>query len=95
MSTVIVGTTAVERATFRDADGALADPDTVVAAVKKPDESVTSVGLTVTQIGTGIYDVGVPTDDAGLWYLKVTGTGPGSFAKVLEARICVVRSSVA
>ncbi len=101
MSTVIVGTTAVERAYFYDHNGAPADPDTIVAVVKKPDGTggftVTSSGITITQIGTGVYDVAVdtgPASAAGIWYLEVTGTGTIA-NKVLESRICVVRSSVA
>lgn len=94
MPRVIVGTTDVTRATYRDRDGDLVNPDSVVAVVKRPDDSVGSTGVVITSVSTGIRDVDVATDQIGMWYLEVTATG-NIAAKVLEKTICVAASSVA
>ena len=94
MSKVIVGSTDVTRATYKDSDGELIDPDVVVGWVKRPDQTVTQTGVTVTNIATGIYDVTVDADQIGLWYLEITAP-TGDENKVLEKTICVVASSVA
>jgi len=94
MSKVIVSTTDVTRVTYRDRDGDLADPDTVVAIVKRPNATVGSAGVTITTVSTGVRDIDVATDQIGIWYLEITATG-NIAAKVLEKTICVVASSVA
>jgi hypothetical protein len=94
MAKVIVGSTSSTRATYRNRDGGLENPDTIVAWVKKPDQTITAGGITITNVSTGVYDVDVDHDDAGIWYLEVTATGT-IVNKVLETTICVVWSSVA
>ena len=94
MSKVIVSTTDVTRVTYRDRAGDLANPDAIVAIVKRPDNTVGSAGVTITSVSTGIRDVDVATDQIGIWYLEVTATG-NIANKVLEKQICVVASSVA
>ena len=94
MSKAIVGSTDVTRVTYRDRSGALVNPDTVVAWVKLPDDTVTQTGVTVTDVSTGIRDIDVDLSVAGIWYLEVTATGTIA-NKVLEKTICVVASSVA
>lgn len=91
---VIVGSTDVTRVTYRDADGDLIDPGSVVAWVKKPDNTVTATGIVVTNVSVGIWTVVVPVDQAGLWFLEITAAG-GVSPQVLEKRICAVWSSVA
>jgi len=92
MSKIIVGTTDTSRVEFRDINGALADPTTVTAEVKKPDGSVTSAPITIVNSAVGVYDFYVATDAAGMWYLVITGSG-NDVDKVFEKTICVVRSS--
>lgn len=60
-------------ATFRDEDGELADPDTVVLTVLKPDGMATTVeaGSTVTGIWTGE----ISPDAHGTWRYRFAGTG--------------------
>ena len=94
MSKVIVSTTDVTRVTYKNRAGQLTNPDTVVAIVKRPDNTVSSTGVTITAVSTGVRDVDVATDQIGIWYLEITATGSIA-AKVLEKTICVVASSVA
>lgn len=92
-SKAIVGATDVTRVTYRDSSDAVTDPGSVVAWVKKPDQTVAQI-LTITNVSTGIYDVAVPLDQPGIWYLEVTATGVIT-PTVVEKRICAVSSSVA
>ncbi len=82
------------RITYRDRSAALIDPDAVAAWVKRPDNIVTQVGVTVTNVSTGVRDIDVDLSQPGIWYLEVTATGTIS-NKVLEKTICAVASSVA
>ena len=94
MAKVIVGGTDITRATYKNTAGSLTDPTSVVGWVKKPDGTVTDTGIIIDNPSVGIYDVAVPIDQAGLWFLEITATGVIE-TSVLEKRICAVWSSVA
>lgn len=53
-----VGQTLTDQATFKNADGVLYDPTSVVVEVRNPDGSLTYP--TVTQVSTGIYRTNIP-----------------------------------
>lgn len=91
MTTVISGSVVEKEATFRDTDGALANPNTVTATAKKPDDT-TEAG-TVINTGTGTYDILFDTDQAGLWYYRIVGEG-NSTDVIVEGSFCVKASSV-
>ena len=93
MSKVIVGSTDVTRVTYRDRAGTLTSPDAIAAWVKRPDGTVTQVGVTVTNVSTGIRDVDVVISQQGIWYLEVTATGTIA-PLVSEKTICAVAPSV-
>jgi len=89
MSKIIIGETDISQVSFRNpSTGQLFDPSSVDGIVKKPDGSITAVPVTVTKLETGVYNIEVATDAAGLWYLTITGD-----SKKFEKTICVVRSS--
>lgn len=59
--------------TFRNRDGALADPTTVVCKVLSPAGATTTP--TVTQDGTGLYHTEVTLTEEGTWSYRFEGTG--------------------
>jgi uncharacterized protein YfaS (alpha-2-macroglobulin family) len=79
---------------FRDFNGVLADPTTVMVKIRKPDGSiVTKPYPTDTEIvkdSTGIYHVDLSTDMAGQWTIRWEGTGTVKAA--IEQRFTVRRS---
>ena len=95
MSKAIVGSADVTRITYRNASGVATEPDAVVAFAKRPDDTVSAAGITITNVSTGVRDIEVTLGDIGLWYLEVTGTGASIVDDVFEKMICVVASSVA
>lgn len=71
--------------------GALVDPTTVTADTF--DGSATSVNYTIsdpelTKLSTGIYELEVPLDIAGLFTVRFTGAG-GGYDGVQELRVLV------
>ena len=58
--------------TFRDAQGALADPDDVTALVQAPDGTQSTP--TPTSTTTGIWTTTGPTTVAGLYFAEIVGT---------------------
>lgn len=65
------------RATFRDVDGNLADPDTVSVYIKSPDGPVEDVTADAVASGTGEWYVDYDTTGAesGVWHYRFVGTG--------------------
>ena len=58
---------------FTDADGALADPTTVVVTVQAPDGTQTTPSTTKEAVGR--YSATVEPDQAGVWAYRWVGTG--------------------
>ena len=73
-----IGKQVTVSATFRAAAtppavGALTDPTTVVAKVRKPDGTVTA--LTVAHPSLGVFTATVTIDQSGAWTFRFEGTG--------------------
>lgn len=85
-----VGETFVPQATFRDADEALYDPTSVTAETRSPSGAVNAV--TVDFISLGIYQVTLPLDEAGVWRVQFTGTGPDGQIVIGHITVCAVAS---
>jgi hypothetical protein len=65
--------------TFRDIDGAIADPTGIVAKYESPAEAETTKtygsDAEVVKSATGKYYIDVTLSSAGTWYLRWNGTG--------------------
>ena len=81
-----VGETFVPQAAFRDADENLYDPTTVTAEARSPSGDVTAV--TVDFISLGIYQAPVDLDEAGVWRVQFTGTGPDDQVVIGHITVC-------
>ena len=70
------GETMRETATITDENGDLADPDTVVISIKKPDGTldITDAAMTKSATGTYYYDYTIASD-TGFYYASVKATG--------------------
>jgi hypothetical protein len=79
MNTYHVGTEVRVTGTFKDADGAVANPTTISLVVRDPsgNEATYTYGGagTITKGSTGIYHQGITTDEEGVWVYQWTGTG--------------------
>jgi hypothetical protein len=77
-----IGTAVTLTATFRNDDGALADPTAVTITVKKP-SGTTDVytGGALTHPSTGVYEVVVTPTESGNWRWKAVGTGAVTVAE--------------
>lgn len=71
--TIIAGSNAIVTATFRDANGDLANPSAVTAVVQAPDGTQTTP--TPTSSTLGIWTTVIPTDQAGYWFWQISGAG--------------------
>jgi hypothetical protein len=80
-----VGDTYPLAVTVRDADGALADPDTRTLSVRKPNgvllDSATAEALIV-HPGTGLFTADVPLALAGMYVIAFSATEPDQYAEV-------------
>lgn len=92
MADLVVTTRVRLVATFRDEDGQLANPTTVVWSVRKPDGTLVDPAPTGTNPSTGIYHLVLTLDAPGRWKVEVQGAGAvivaGDF--VVNARLSVV-----
>jgi hypothetical protein len=72
------------RGTFKDANGDLQDPSTVVAKIKSPSGGITTytygVDINLVRISQGIYSVSVSIGISGLWAYRFQSTGTGQTA---------------
>lgn len=68
-----IGDTVQLTGTFTDANGALADPTTVVCRLLKPDG--TTATLTATKQSTGVYTATATIDQDGTHWFRFTGSG--------------------
>lgn len=72
------------RAVFRDVDGELIDPETVVCKVKAPDDIEAAyqfgVDAGVIRESEGVYEFWVETDQAGMYTYRWKGSGAESVA---------------
>lgn len=78
--------------TFRDEEGAVADPDTVKLYLRKlrTDDFVTytfGTGLTIEQVSEGVYKAYIPLDVPETWLIGWEGTG--TIAEYEEAEFYV------
>lgn len=80
---VAVGTAITVTATFKDANGILTDPTTVVCKAEDPLKAVTNP--TTTQVSTGVYSASFIINSPGEWNVRFEGTGALTAAE--EARI--------
>jgi hypothetical protein len=84
MANFMIGTAIKLIATFKDSDGALANPATVTFKVLDPDGNVDSyvygTDEELAQDSTGIYSLTLEPDAAGPFYWRVEGTGAVSVA---------------
>lgn len=85
-----VGATHTGVARFQDADGAAYNPDTVTAVVTDPSGAETTP--TPVQLAVGRWATTFLLDQAGFWFLEVTGTGPGDEVVVLRETVCAARN---
>jgi hypothetical protein len=92
MSTHWIGDTVEKEAVFRDTDGGLANPDTVLGNAKKPSGASVAASLIVNP-SLGVFDVLYDADQSGIWYFRIKGEGNGVNA-VVEGSFCVRESSV-
>lgn len=64
---------------FRNLDGTLADPSTVVAKYRNGTGAVTTKtygsDAEVVRDATGLYHIDISPDAAGTWYYRFAGTG--------------------
>lgn len=79
-------------ATFTDADtDSPADPDTVTFTLKNPNGSLSTfvfgTASEVTKVSTGTYLCGAIVNQAGVYFVKVSGTG--AIAKSVEIQFRV------
>jgi hypothetical protein len=72
-ATVDIGDRKYLQSTFKDVDGVLTDPTTVVCRILPPDGTETS-GTPVTA-STGIWRTPITFDDDGFWQIRIEGTG--------------------
>lgn len=76
-------------ATFKDGDGVLTDPSSVVFKVITPDGQTTSYTVgsdpEATKVSTGVYRLRIEVNQEGIWYYRaeglgtIKGAGEGSF----------------
>lgn len=66
-------------ATFINDTGALVDPDTITAKIKKPDLTITTlvygVDAALVKDSVGIYHVLIDLTQSGNWFYRFIGTG--------------------
>lgn len=86
-----IGHTVEATATFRDRDKVLFSPANVEAMVKTPTGVVS--GPAPSELSEGIFLVQIPTDESGVWYLRVEGTD-GPVVRAEETSFCVKPTSV-
>ena len=82
--------------TFRDADGALANPATVTCLVEAPDGTETTYDSAstpaVSNTGTGAYALVIVGDQSGMWTYRWEGT-TGTAIAVDERQFTVLLSA--
>lgn len=78
-NTYQIGQRPILTGTFKDENGTLADPTTVVCKVKDPagTETTYAVADGITNPSTGVYEFELPEalSQAGRWYYRFDGTG--------------------
>lgn len=96
MSKIIIGAQHQQRLTYRNTDGVLTNPDSLVGLMRRYGDTAGGGTVTLTEDTTGIWDVIVTPDAVGMWWVEVTATGTGTFVdRVDEYSVCVTDSSVA
>jgi hypothetical protein len=75
--------------TFKDLDGALANPTVVVAKLKDPAGVITT--LATTHPSTGVYYADITLTAPGKWYLRFAGTGAVIAAQEFPLRVRVTQ----
>ena len=73
MSVYNIGNKVTMRATFKDENGALADPDSVVLKLKTPVGVESTVAPT--KDATGLYHYDKVVDASGVWHYRWVGVG--------------------
>jgi len=96
MAKIILGAEYHKRLRYKNPDGVLTDPDSIVALLRRHSDTSGGGNVTITKDATGVYDVIATPDTAGVWWLEVTATGAGVFVdRVDEFSFVVTESSVA
>lgn len=83
MNTYDIGDVIKTTCTF-SVDDAATDPTTVTLTVKKPSGTATSYTYAagdITKSSTGVYSMGIPVTEAGLWWYEWVGTGTAATAE--------------
>lgn len=91
MSSHYIGDTVEKQVTFRNTDGALANPSVVNANAKDP-TGASRTGSTSNQ-STGVWDALYDADVVGIWFYRIEGEG-NEVNTVVEGSFCVKGSSV-
>ncbi len=81
-----VGSTFVSQAVFRDADQALYDPTAVLVESRSPSGDVNPV--VPDHISLGVFEATVLLDEAGVWRVQFTGTGPDGQVVIGHITVC-------
>ena len=87
---MIIGSSVVVQATFRDLDGVLTNPSDVELIIRDPSGNQTAGSPT--NFSTGVYRDDVTLDEAGWWSFRFEGTIGGNMA-VCEGRVCAEESA--
>lgn len=90
MANKFVGATHCPQAEFRDALGALYNPDSVTVTVQPP--SGIDLFPAVTNPSPGTFEATWILDEPGMWFFEFVGSGPDGEVVIIRGTVCALRA---